>query len=87
MPQKLSATGDPCQINCPPSPAGAAIFVTARHKNCPRRFPTLCTDGFSAAKIVRSLQALTQKLSLAYAERLLSFLMDGGSTRSLVFPV
>ena len=41
----------------------------------------------SQKKIVLSLQALVQKLSLAYTEQLLSFPMDGGSTRPLAFPV
>jgi hypothetical protein len=86
MSQKLSATGNACHINCPPDPAEAAIFVTACHINCPRGLPAFCSGGLFDATIVYSLQAVAQQLSVAYTERLLSFLMDGGSTRPLVFP-
>ncbi len=43
-------------------------------------FSAFCTDGLSAAKIVFSLQAVAQKLSLAYTGRLPSFLLGGEST-------
>ncbi len=77
MPQKLSVTGDSRHINCPPILPGPAIFVTACHKNCPGGFQAFCTGGLFDATIVCSLQTVALKLSVAYTERLLSFLLGG----------